>query len=129
MVMGFKDTVLGYGGHDSIVKNFVVRPEQQALEKILALLPPEASVAAPNMLMPQLSYRAKLYSSDRLWRYDCPEIEYIVLNANVDQLSAGDRNKPKFEALLSKVRRDEEYRLVFNEGGFEVYRRRSDVHL
>jgi uncharacterized membrane protein len=125
MLIGTKDMVLSYGGGYSIAKTLIARSEQPSLSKIVALVPPDASVAAPNILMPQLSYRPKLYSSDRLWRYHRPDVEYIVLNANVDQLSAGDRNKPKFEALLSRMRGDGAYRLIFNEGGFEVYHRRS----
>jgi hypothetical protein len=100
-------------------------PQQKSLEKILTLVPSEASVAAPNILMPQLSYRQKLYSSDRLWRYDKPVVDYIILDTRLDQLSEKDRNKPKYQVVIAETRTDVRYELVFSEEGFEVYRRKA----
>jgi uncharacterized membrane protein len=130
ITLGVMDNIrYGGGGGASIVADFLPKPHQKTLEKIVALVPPDASVAAPNTLMPQLSYRRKLYSSDRLWRYGEREIEYIIFDARPDLLSDRDRNKPKYESAMERIRHDARYELTFMEGGFEVYHLRTSARV
>jgi hypothetical protein len=122
MVLGVGD-IIRYGGGQgsSLVKEFLPHPDQKTLEKIVALVPPDASVAAPNVLMPDLSKREGLYTSDRFWRYGDRQVDYMIVDTRLDLLSDKDRNKPKYESVVAKVRGDARYRLVLRENGFEVY--------
>lgn len=108
-----------------IFPDFLPNPQQETLKKILMLAPSEASIAAPNILLPDLSYRRKLYSVDRLWRYgeEDKSIDYIILNTKLERLGEKDRNKQKYEAVVANTRSDKHYDLVFRENGYEVYQR------
>lgn len=126
MIVGAAD-VIRYGGgkHQSLTADFQRKPYQETIEKILTIIEPQAAVAAPNILLPQLSYREKLYVSNRLWRYPEVEVDYLILDANVGMLSEEDRNKTKYEKLLSTIREEDKYQLIFKEHGFEVYKVQS----
>jgi hypothetical protein len=125
-VLGILDAIRYGGGQQTpLLAELRPKPYHAALERIVALVPPDASVAAPNILMPQLSERRLLYSSDRLWRYPGQRAEYIVLDVRPDRSSLTDRNRAKYESVVATTRRDSSYELVFNEAGFEVYRASS----
>lgn len=123
MVLGLADAVrYGGGENQSLRADFVRKPYHETLEKILELVEPDAAVAAPNILLPQLSYRGELYISNRLWRYPEVRVDYIIMDANVDKLSRADQNKDKYEASLAEVRSNSRNTLIFKEHGFEVYK-------
>jgi uncharacterized membrane protein len=126
IVLGLKDRIQADAQGKPFLRDVVwPSPDQRVLEKIVAKVPIEASVAAPNILMPDLSYRRKLYGSERLWRYNNPHIDYIILDTRLEQLGANDRNKSKYEAVVMRTRNDSNYHLIFEERGFEVYQRTS----
>jgi uncharacterized membrane protein len=123
-VLAFMDGIrYGGGQQTSVLAELRPKPYHATLERIVAMIPPGASVAAPNILMPQLSERRFLYSSDRLWRYPNQEAEYVVLDVRTDRSSFEDRNRAKYESTVATTRGDERYALVLAEAGFEVYHR------
>ena len=77
------------------------------------------------MLLPDLSYRRELYTSGRLWRYDEPRLDYVVLDTDLDKFSRSDPNRPKYEASLARIRNNDAFELVLAADGFEVYRART----
>lgn len=67
--IGIKDVFgFGSGQERSLVNDFFRRPFQSSLEEIIEIVnkDPEASVAAPSMILPQLSKRSKLYCANWL---------------------------------------------------------------
>jgi uncharacterized membrane protein len=122
-ILGLSDVIRYGGGRDGVMVNdFVRKPYHDTLEEIVSLIEPDAGVAAPNFLLPQLSYREKLYTSNRLWRYPVFTADYLIMDTNLDKLSNTDKNRIKYEASLAKVRNSPDYRIMFARDGFEVYK-------
>lgn len=123
--IGMMDAVRhGGGGGQSLIGDFLRKPYHSTAERIVSLVEPDAAVAAPNVLLPDLSYRAKLYTSGRLWRYNEPELDYVVVDTDLLKFSRADANLPKYEASIARIRNSDAYELVLAAHGFEVYRAR-----
>ena len=122
-ILGLSDVIRYGGGREGVMVNdFVRKPYHETLEEIVSFIEPEAGVAAPNFLLPQLSYREKLYTSNRLWRYPAFTADYLIMDTNLNKWSYTDKNKIKYEASLAKVRNSADYRIIFAKDGFEVYK-------
>lgn len=131
-VLGVKD-VVAYGGgrNQTLLADFSPRPYHATLNRIVKIIgdDPGASVAAPNVLLPQLSQRRDLYNANRLWWYGSPRLDYIVVDRDLDRSDQGDRQRGRYQALLASLEADPANRLIVDEHGFRLYRvvREPDV--
>jgi uncharacterized membrane protein len=121
--LGLADVIRYGGGRDGVlVDDFVRKPYHTTLKEIVGLIEPEAAVAAPNFLLPQLSYREKLYTSNRLWRYPAITADYIIMDTKLEKLSIADRNKAKYRESLAQVQNSPGYKMIYERDGFQVYK-------
>ncbi len=126
--LGLSDVIRYGGGREGVlVDDFVRKPYHKTLQEMVNLIEPGAAVAAPNLLLPQLSYREKLYTSNRLWRYPAITADYIIMDTRLEKLSITDRNKGKYRESLAKVQSSPDYRKIFEKDGFQVYKI-NDAH-
>jgi uncharacterized membrane protein len=124
-VMNLKDTVgLGVQGEAGLADDLFPKPYQRTIETIMRLVGDEAdaAIAAPSIMLPQLSERERLYNTNRLWRYDNPTLDYIVLNIRDEESSASDGNRNRYKSMAAQVRHSGYLKLVFSADGFELYK-------
>jgi uncharacterized membrane protein len=125
VLLGVKD-VVAYGGRgaQTLVDEFRPRPYDGTLRLILRTLDgdPEAAVAAPSNLLPQLSTRRELYHTTRLWWYRNPRLDYIVIDSNVRRVEQSDRHRARHEAVFTAVGANPSNRLMLDLDGFRLYR-------
>jgi uncharacterized membrane protein len=100
-----------------------VRPWHKEARAVVALVPPEASVAAPRYLLPLLANRGKLYQSLRLLEYHTPDAEFVILDKDWERMSATEQWRDNYQALSRLLARRPEYRIVYESSGYAVYRR------
>jgi hypothetical protein len=124
-MLGLKD-VVAYGGgrNQTLLSDFLPRPYNDTLDRIVQTIEdePEAAVAAPNILLPQLSQRRELYNASRLWWYGTPRLDYIVVDTDLYRFDQGERHRARYQALVSAIQANPSNRLLLDEHGFRLYR-------
>jgi len=129
MAVGLKDTVnYGNGKQGSLADDFLPKSYAASLTSIVDMIEPNAAVAAPGILLPQLSYRTKLYYSQALWRYYDAQFDYLVLETDPKRIGARGCEKEKYEALIAEVMQSSDYKRVFDKDGFEIYKKARAGH-
>ena len=106
------------GGQDLEASSFAVDEHDRVIDRALAVIPEGAVVSASNSLGAHLSERERILSFPRL-----DDAEWVA----ADERSPGyaDRFAPlPYAIALARLRRDEAWRLVFDEDGVLVFRRR-----
>jgi uncharacterized membrane protein len=106
------------GGQDLHASSFSVDGHDRVIERALDVVPGDAVVSASNSLGAHLSERERILSFPRL-----DDAEWVA----ADERSPGyaDRFAPlPYANALSRLRRDDNWRLVFEEDGVLVFRRR-----
>ncbi len=125
VVLGVKD-VVAYGGSQdqTLLADLMPRPYQATLDRIVRIIEeePRAAVAAPNILLPHVSKRRDLYNTSRLWWYGTPELDYIVVDSDIERFDQGDRHRARYQDLIAGIDADAANRLILDEHGFRVYR-------
>jgi uncharacterized membrane protein len=91
-------------------------PGQRTAPAALAMIPPDASVAAPAAIASHLSQRARIHILDA----SAPDADFIVASSLVDPWPL--TSESELQALL-KDRRDRGYRVVYDAEGWTVLRR------
>ncbi|HSN96401.1 MAG TPA: DUF2079 domain-containing protein [Nitrososphaeraceae archaeon] len=130
MTVGVKDTFnYGNGKSASLAHDFLPKPYEASLRSIVDMIEPNAAVAAPGILLPQLSYRATLYYSQVLWRYYDAQFDYLILERDPNRIGAKGCDKEKYEALIAEVMQSTNYYRIFDKEGFEVYKKAPDAHV
>jgi uncharacterized membrane protein len=89
---------------------------QRTASSALAMIPPDASVAAPASITAHLSQRARIH----LLEAGAPDTDFIVANNQIDPWPLASHDA--LEALINE-RRGHGYRLVYEAGGWTVLRR------
>jgi uncharacterized membrane protein len=99
---------------------YSVPDAREGAEEALALIPPAASVAATNHLVPHLSQRDSVV----LFGPRLPRVRYVVAQTGDDDPTAlfPFRTLAQQRAALGRLRG--RYRLVRSSGGIQVWRRR-----
>lgn len=106
------------GGQDLEASTFDVDGHDRVTRRALDLVPDEAVVSASNSLGAHLSARERILSFPRL-----DDADWVV----ADERSPGyaDRFAPvPYANALARLRKDDRWRLVFEEDGVLVFRRR-----
>lgn len=97
-------------------------PYYTAQQQAIKFIPPDASVSAPNYLLPYLSNRFELDEighgkyNDSYRGYD-----YIVLDTHWE--NSGDSELRRTKELVELLPRRPDYKLVFSQGGILIYRK------
>lgn len=123
-VIGLKDTVCHKGCSDkTLIDEFYQKEYHNSIERMLSIINQRqnVSVSAPNILLPQLSHYRKLYCTNRLWRYKDIEPNYIILDVERERMGNNDPYRERYESLVATIQQSDNYRLIFQESGFELY--------
>jgi uncharacterized membrane protein len=124
LVFGVKDTIAyGSGKRGSLVQDFGPKPYDSTLRTIVDRIGPTASVAAPSILLPELSYRKTAYYSQALWRYYNVRADYLVFDMDSQRVGALGCDKERYSSLIAEISQSNKYKLVFQQDGFEIYKR------
>ncbi|HXH11236.1 MAG TPA: DUF2079 domain-containing protein [Alphaproteobacteria bacterium] len=123
-MIGLKDVVCPVGcSKDTLISDLLPKEYQSSLEKIITILNQEydASIAAPNIMLPQLSRHRKLYFTNRLWRYKDVMPDYVVLDTLPERMSDNDPYAERYRLVIAAIQGNDRYRLIFRQDGFELY--------
>jgi len=91
---------------------------RQKLDDLLAAVPPAASVCAQNPY--SLMFSSRRYAYCLPTRFD--DAEYVVVNRDEGYWPAG---KEQYQKFLTKLANRSEYRLMYQQGGTNVYTKRD----
>lgn len=95
-------------------------PFEVAALRVLALVPPEASVVAQTALLPHMSQRRSIYMLEA----GAPDADFVVASTHVDPWPAATLDEI---AALTAERRRRGYVVVLEEDGWLVLRRPQEV--
>jgi hypothetical protein len=126
VVLGVKDVLAYSGSHQkTLADDLRPRAYHGTLERIVRVIDttPGVAVAAPADVLPQLSHRSKLYNTGRLWRYGNPELDYIMVDADLDRFDRGEKHRARYRELVTAIHADPANCLVIDEQAFRLYRR------
>jgi len=110
-------------GHTPIGRNFkwpVIAEHQLKAERMLAQIPPQAAVAAQNILVPHLSQRQWIFIIPKLAQRDKPA-DYIALDmtSNPDPYDSVE----EYCAVVDQLLADPDYGLVVADDGLLLFQR------
>jgi hypothetical protein len=90
-----------------------------ALREGIALIPPDAAVAAPTYVLPAIAHRPRLFCVQYLHEYTRAAVEYYLLDTNLDRVTKNPELRRRYVELLDGLRGP--------AGGTEVWRRGAYV--
>ncbi|MEZ2345751.1 DUF2079 domain-containing protein [Terriglobus sp. RCC_193] len=110
--------VTGQEQFDDISK----QPWDAEAHKIAAMIPSEASLAAPRYMLPAVANRDCLYQTHRLYQYHHPVYEYLVLDKNWKHINAAAEYETAYRALVASAPADPRFQVVYESPDFLVLR-------
>lgn len=141
LVDGVKDAL------DALLRSRITWNDPAALREGLALIPAEASVAAPNYLLPALSYRPLLYHLNylrplvqgqhtettdtghipRRYFLTYPHVRptFIFVDLDLDRIVRQQDLRRHYQALLSHLAASSDYELVWQHQAYRLFRSRT----
>lgn len=102
----------------SLLRHHEVPARRAVANELVAAIPPEARVAASSRIAPHL-LRRYLYYYPLADASVLPSLDIVVADVNSDSF-----DDPSSRAQLEALRQSEEWELVLDQQGFEVFRRR-----
>lgn len=99
--------------------------DRDALTEALALIPEDASVAAPQYALPHLANRPKLYYLEELYMYPDPSPEYYLVDKNRDRLWLNAQRAAEYPAFLERLFESTEHEVIWSHGDYALLRRRA----
>jgi hypothetical protein len=101
------------GGHDVA-----------ALKEAIEIVPARASIAAPIYALPALSSRPRLYTIEYLQMYDSPEVEYFLVDHDIDRITSNPELRGYYAVLLESLSDPGGYRVVWQRGDYTLFAHR-----
>jgi hypothetical protein len=117
LVDGVKDTV-----QEGFI-TYTLDNDADALRNVLALIPADASVAAPGYALPALANRATLFNLPQLHMYPKAPVDYILLDRDLDRVTTSPELQPRYAVLLERLAHSKEYETVWEKGPYALLRR------
>jgi len=117
LVDGAKDAV------QAGLTTYTVHNDARALRRALDRIPAEASVAAPSYALPALANRTRLFNLPQLHLYPEARADYILVDHDVDRVTASPQLQPQYVALLKDLATSGRYQPVWREGDYALLRR------
>jgi uncharacterized membrane protein len=90
--------------------------------QIVAMIPADASLAAPRYMLPAVANRDCLYQTHRLQQYHHPVFEYLVLDKDWQHINAASEYETAYRELLYTAPADHQYQVLYDSEEFLVLR-------
>jgi len=104
---------------------YTVRNDAAALRDAVGRIPPKASVAAPNYLLPAVASRRELYYVTYLDMYPPARIDYILLDRNSERVTMNPQLRGRYLAWFGTLAGSNEYETVWQRGEYALLSRRA----
>jgi len=104
---------------------YTLHNDRAALREALQLIPATASVAAPSYALPALANRARLFNLPQLHLYPDGNADYILIDHDLDRVTASPNLKPRYAALVERLSRSSDYQTVWQRSDYALLRRVS----
>jgi hypothetical protein len=124
----FPSVTLLDGNKDLVQKTLVfsvLNNDRAALREALREIPDDASVAAPNYLLPYLPNRNKLYFGEQIVDYPSANPDYMLLDRNVERLYLNNQKVGPYRELMAGWLSSPEYGTVWQRGDYVLLRRNA----
>jgi hypothetical protein len=102
---------------------YTVWNDAASLRDGLGRIPENASVAAPNYVLPAIASRRGLYYVNYLHMYPRQHVDYVLLDRNVERITKNAGLRERYTALLDKLVASREYEAVWQRGEYLLLRR------
>jgi hypothetical protein len=113
------------GVKDAVQERFLLNfqgADPAALREAIAVIPPTAAVAAPTYVLPALANRRMLFTVQYLHTYPASEVEYFLLDTDLDRVSRNPELRRRYVALVAELERPGRAERVWRGGEFLVLR-------
>ena len=90
--------------------------------QVAKFVPPEASVAAPRYLLPEMANRDQLYQSLRLLEYHNPDAQFIVMDKDWERMAATQQWRENYFLLWKMLDANPHYARIYDSSNYAVYR-------
>lgn len=104
------------------VNEITEQPWGAEAREIAAMIPADASLAAPRYMLPAVANRDCLYQTHRLQQYHHPVFEYLVLDKDWQHINAAPEYATAYRALLYNAPDDHRYQVIYDSDAFLVLR-------
>lgn len=98
------------------------QPWDAEARRIAAMIPADASLAAPRYMLPAVANRDCLYQTHRLQQYHHPVFEYLVLDKDWEHINAAAEYEVAYNELLYTAPTDHRYQVIYDSEEFLVLR-------
>jgi uncharacterized membrane protein len=97
-------------------------PWNPEARKVLALIPADASVAAPRYMLPHLANRDCLYQTHRLLEYHTAHYEYLIVDRDWEHINAAEQYAAEYKAVISDASTNPALQTIYSSPQFLVYK-------
>lgn len=97
-------------------------PWNSEARKVLALIPADASVAAPRYMLPHLVNRDCLYQTHRLLEYHTAHYEYLIVDKDWEHINAAEQYAAEYKAVISDASTNPALQTIYSSSQFLVYK-------
>ena len=97
-------------------------PWNPETRKVLAIIPADASVAAPRYMLPHLANRDCLYQTHRLLEYHTAHYEYLIVDRNWEHINAAEQYAAEYKDVISDASTNPALQAIYSSPQFLVYK-------
>ncbi|WP_047488306.1 DUF2079 domain-containing protein [Terriglobus sp. TAA 43] len=98
------------------------QPWDAEAHKVAAMIPSDASLAAPRYMLPAVANRDCLYQTHRLYQYHHPVYEYLVLDKDWAHINAAAEYETAYRQLLATAPVDPRFQVIYESPNYLVLR-------
>ena len=104
---------------------FAHQPWEAEAYRVLQMIPPDASVAAPRYMLPHLANRDCMYQTHRLEQYHHPVYEFLIIDTDWRHIDAAAGYQAQYARVSANAAASPALELLYDSPQFRVYRNPS----
>ena len=107
--------------------SYTVKNDTNALHEALRLIPPSASVAAPNYALPALSKRQMLYYIQYFYMYPPSQVDFFLFDENMGRITSRPDLRQRYSELRDRLSQSSDYEKVWQKGDYYLLHRKAGI--
>jgi len=107
--------------------SYTVENDAVALREALRLIPPAASVAAPNYALPALSKRQMLYYIQYFYMYPPSQVDFFLFDKNLGRIASQPDLRQHYSDLRDRLSQSSDYEKIWEKSDYYLLHRKAGI--